>query len=538
MTGHDLPTEVWLYLAQQFIPNDVMSDLLGVNRLFFNLAMDIRYREIEFDDVTPKAMRMLSQLRDSSIARRVRRLELQLNQLARLKHAGPRAQSPPSSRGIRQRLTTALLHPHLSLLSVRPPQKSGASASPFAVTFEALIEDLTAVLPAMVNVEEFSVDSWNLPTKLDLQPFFSAAWLGFGTRVRKLSLGGNIGGFKVLLASQPVLTAVEELHLEFTNNMNPPMPNSTEAFTVAATTQTLLHDFVAPFINDLGSQLQVLKLWSWASIDLSSFFRKLGPFPLLHTLSVWAAFNRSFTNDPSGLTQVLYGTSPTLKDLMLRLNPSGLFDPQSDLILCDWLTEIIQNNDKFATGLRSLQLYPSATNAGLEALVAFIQRSADTLEGLNVRDRYLLLPEIITITAAFSPYAKLRFLRLNVRKLPVELFDLFAQSFPDLKTLALRAADGEPGVVSGSDFPPCNLLLKLFQDFATGLQTRKYDEWNLHDIGIWQGGNELEYEMMLLLRKCIPSIGSFWGQGSISTNVVDWTPSSLQTSVNILDGIA
>ncbi|GLB40242.1 putative protein with domain at the C-termini of GCD6, eIF-2B epsilon, eIF-4 gamma and eIF-5 [Lyophyllum shimeji] len=478
-----LPTEVWLLVAR-FVDEEVLRDLLGVNRLFLDLAMDIRYSKIEFDDMTLKASKTISRLSDPTIARRVRRLDLQLNQLARRKPVERGVPGRVSPRGFMQRLTTALLHLHPSLPSLLASAKSDSSKSPRTISFE----DLTAVLPAMVNVEEFSIDSWNLPTQFDLRPFFSAAWLGFGTKIRKLSLGGNIEGFKVLLASKPVLSALEELHFEFTDNMNPPRPNSTEGLHIDTTTRTLLRDFVAPFINDLGAQLRVLKLCSWASIDLSSFFKQLGPFPRLQTLKVWAAFDRSFANDPSGLTQVLYGAAPTLKHLMLRLNPSGLFvHPEADLALCNWLAETVNNNDQLATGLRSLELYPSAGVAGLDCLIVLIRRSAATLERLNVKDRYLLLPEITRISAPFSSYTRLRYLRLNVRKLPVELFDLLAPSFPNLHSLVLRAADGEPA-----------------EDFTTQVQTRRYEEWKLYDIEIWQGGNELEHETMLLLKECIP----------------------------------
>ncbi|KAG6865971.1 hypothetical protein C0991_009973 [Blastosporella zonata] len=477
-----LPVEIWLHIAK-FLPDDTLRGLLVINGLFFDLAMDIRYREVELYDVTPNALKILSQLRSyPSVARRVRSLKVQLDQLRRLGGAAviPSSRtSDPSPTTPLKRLRSALLHPHLSLLNFRPPAKSPKDS---CASFEVLLDELAGVFPTMSNVEAFHVDSWNLPKEHDLLRFFSAAWSGFGATLRRLSLGGNIEGFKVIKASQPVLPALTELHFEFTNNMNPPKPNSPEAIASDALTRTLLHDFVAPFVNGLSAHLEILKLWSWASIDLSSFFKSLATFPHLHTLSIWAAFNRSFTDDSSGLTQVLYRVTPTLKELMLRLNPTGsrLFDPESDLALCHWLTDTVNNNKQFSSGLRRLELYPSASDTGLNTLTTWISRSSRTLEQLNVRDRYLFVPEIARIASAFHPGARLTFLRLNVRELPATLFDLFATAFPTLKTLALRAADGQP--------PP---------EFVAEMRTRTYHDWNLYDITIWQGGNDLDRPKLL-----------------------------------------
>lgn len=58
-----IPPEIWFYIAK-FIPNEDLRDLLGVNSIFFDIAMDIRYREVW---ITTKAinhtMRTLKRLR-------------------------------------------------------------------------------------------------------------------------------------------------------------------------------------------------------------------------------------------------------------------------------------------------------------------------------------------------------------------------------------------------------------------------------------------------------------------------------------------
>ena len=57
----DIPSDVWLYIAQ-FIPAIVLRDMISVNSVFFDLAMDERYREVSIN-FTSNETRMLSRLR-------------------------------------------------------------------------------------------------------------------------------------------------------------------------------------------------------------------------------------------------------------------------------------------------------------------------------------------------------------------------------------------------------------------------------------------------------------------------------------------
>ena len=47
----NIPTEIWLHVVK-FIPKEDLQDLLGVNCFFFNIAMDILYREIVISTTT------------------------------------------------------------------------------------------------------------------------------------------------------------------------------------------------------------------------------------------------------------------------------------------------------------------------------------------------------------------------------------------------------------------------------------------------------------------------------------------------------
>jgi hypothetical protein len=57
----ELPTEIWLYISK-FIPDDTLRQMLEVNRVFYSLSMDIRYREVELKKADPASDRMLARL--------------------------------------------------------------------------------------------------------------------------------------------------------------------------------------------------------------------------------------------------------------------------------------------------------------------------------------------------------------------------------------------------------------------------------------------------------------------------------------------
>jgi len=57
----DIPADIWLHVAK-FIPDDILQNMLGVNRLFLDLAMDVRYREVSLKSICPATMRALARL--------------------------------------------------------------------------------------------------------------------------------------------------------------------------------------------------------------------------------------------------------------------------------------------------------------------------------------------------------------------------------------------------------------------------------------------------------------------------------------------
>lgn len=320
---------------------------------------------------------------------------------------------------------------HQILQRTRDPLSKSSSPIPTSRTlspFDDIISHLIAVFPGMVNLRDFSIDPRVFPPSFDSEPLFSAAWSSFGHQLHRVSFGGNLEGYKRLISSNPPFKAVRELSLEFTDNQPPNQ----------AADLLILSDLVVPFINNMSPHLRLLKVWSWASADLSSFFTRLGSFPELQDLSIRAPFNKSFRTDPSGLTQLLCSTVSTLRRLDLRLNPKGLVvDLTSERLLSEWMLERTSDEHSFSN-LHAIQMYPTSLPAGFQTLLVSIQRSSETLTKLSVRERYLHHEEIESIVTALPLHNRLTSLRLNIWILQARVIDLLAKNLPCLHQLTLN----------------------------------------------------------------------------------------------------
>jgi len=58
----EVPEDVWRYTAQ-FIPKHILRNLYEVNRAFFDMAMNERYREVSLFQFDSRMMYLLERLR-------------------------------------------------------------------------------------------------------------------------------------------------------------------------------------------------------------------------------------------------------------------------------------------------------------------------------------------------------------------------------------------------------------------------------------------------------------------------------------------
>ncbi|KAK7050920.1 hypothetical protein VNI00_005032 [Paramarasmius palmivorus] len=454
-----LPVELWLHIVE-FLSPEALRKLLGVNSFFYNIAMNLRYRRVELQTLNPKTSKYLARLSDPHVCKRV----VELTVSPDFRNYG-RIRSPS--------MLDIVGHAVQYALGRTPPKPEDQAT-------KMLID----VLPGLTSVHSFTIDchSWGTHSSPELHTFLSTAWNAFGHNLRKLSLRGHASAFKTIIHSTPALPSVTELFLELIDNPLQFDPMDPE---------TLLQD-IAPFVNGFASQLQVWTLWSWGTIDLSDFFLALGTFPRLRKFNLQTSFPKTFRIDPSGLTRFLGTHSSHLEHLVLRLNTTPLaFSTTSEQPLSDWMSKTFSSTAAWRfNNLKDLHLYPTVLSGGFSALTACIGQSANTLQGLVVRDRYLSPEEVLLVIDALPPH--LKSLRLNVRELNIDIFDRAAKMLPDLRSLSLYV-----GYISPT--------------FASDVQKRSYADWHLRHIGVWQAGSFLDSHLMQLTSNSIPSIRHFWG---------------------------
>lgn len=314
---------------------------------------------------------------------------------------------------------------------------SGAEAVPkYSSSQQTLIAAVVEAVSYLSNVVHCDVTWVDPATVQHLNPFIPVAWSTFGSNLRKLTLGGDLDGLRLLASSSTHFVSLQELELEFMHNVVRMHDTSDLACLV---------DVLAPFVNGLSPRLRHLSITSWASLELSSFFQKLTFFPILQQLTIRISFNKAFPHDHSGLTRLLHDQSHTLKCVTLRFNPSGWMSFSStEDSLVRWMEEAASDTSVL-TDLQTLHIYPTMMPAGFEAFLVYLKRSANTLTSLIVRERYLSYDEVDSVVTTFlhrPPESRLKYLRLNVRILSVRVMDLLAEKVPMLERLALIVGKG------------------------------------------------------------------------------------------------
>ncbi|KAG7089518.1 hypothetical protein E1B28_011194 [Marasmius oreades] len=456
-----LPVELWLQIVGFIPPTDLLK-LHSVNSFFFNIAMDVRYRRVDLQTLNHSTAKYLSRLSDPTISKRVVQLTV----------------SPDFRNYGRQRPATMLNRVgsvfHYAL--GRPPP-----CSPEDHATKQLID----VLPCLTRVNSFTIDchSWGEHSSPELHGFLQTAWASFGQNLRKLSLRGHTSAFRTIIHSITALPAVDELFIELIDN---PLQND-------PTCAETLIQVVAPFINGLAPRLRAFTLWSWGTIDLSQLFLMLDHFPSLSSFNLQTSFPKTFRQGPSGLSRFLSNHSPHLRHLVLRLNTAPLAfstTSMSEEPLSEWMIHTLTSGECSFLNLQELHLYPTVLPGGLHALTSCIHQSTNTLQSLVVRDRYLSPEEAAVVINALHP--QLKSLRLNIRILDMDLFDLLAKRITGLKSLSLYI-----GAVS--------------RTFAHDVEHRSYATWDLYHIGVWHGGSILDSHLMSMISRSIPSLKCFWG---------------------------
>ncbi|KAF7356981.1 Polygalacturonase 3 [Mycena venus] len=498
-----LPSEIWLQVAD-YLPPQMVGDLYSVNRQWFDISMNARYRQVSFAFLNRAMLRDLERLRDPAVARRVRTLHVhpyfvkeimeRSQEIAQINgSANGCAPQPHSLRG-KFKLARGLFRDQKRLARGARTSALHEFGSP-----AELIQTLAEVISGLPHVTHYHIAWSGLHTIHDLPvPFLTAA---FRPSVLQLTLEISLEKTVELLRHTADLENLEELDLFL--RLDHVLP--AEAY------EQILVDHLAPAINRLHTSLQKLSLRLCEPLDISPLFDSLRFLPVLDCLSLSIPMARPHLGHPSGLGKFLNRHRQSLRHLILRateLSGDGLMPAEDPL--SEWINDALS----FVTGTMKLRsLEASLTLFPIEAAAMVLGRFARTLHSLTLTGRHLPYDRVDELLGAVrrAGAGRLNTLRLGAVTLSPELIDLLAEKLPSLRRLELLVRD-----VVGSEGDLPLYYGGIEQDdsqignFFVEMEQRRYPDWGLRTISLSRSSfpYRLQYQTEYgdLFAECIPSI--------------------------------
>ncbi|KAJ6510699.1 hypothetical protein C8R45DRAFT_964898 [Mycena sanguinolenta] len=482
-----LPADIWECVAFFLSLRDLLP-LISVNRAFYNIVLDMKYREIYWDKLDRHMTKTLVRLRTPSVARRVRRLHIRawfIEYLIRKEAFTPQSYVVHSKRWISRYLW---LSPRVA------PSTGGKSSSAGDI-----LESMTQAVRLMTHVTEYSFEWRDLSPTADILRFLSAGRAAFGVSLRKLVLHAQLDNFAALLTTVD-FENLEELELYFDHDHS-----------VGTHSADLLRECVAPFVNHFRRTLASLLISSASKADVTPLLDALQEIPHLRKLVGCFAFDTVHLSDPKGLIKILRTHAETLSNVELGWSFAASSDEaEVEQPASTWGTfcAAVVADPLVFTNLTSFKLPCLST---FEGTLQCLRRSADTLTSLYLADHFLRDQELVDLIGVFAhrPFdAGLQTLYLGLLDFRVETLDLLASRVPGLRSL---------GVVLTS-----STLADISSQFCISLAARSYPDWALFNIGIWEKRfidtaytTPDELRLMQHLARCIPSVRTFKGDAKV-----------------------
>ncbi|PPQ77839.1 hypothetical protein CVT25_015333 [Psilocybe cyanescens] len=457
ITGNDIPDDVWRIIVRLVSLGGSVTQYMGVNRTFYNCALDRRYREVRWVVLDQDFVKQLDCLQSPPIAQRVHTLHIRAWFIQYLLKRDILFNSPSSPHKTKSTLMDSLLSIS-STLGLDPFFKSRGwmlqhedeQSKDSPLSFEATITSMIKAVEGMTNVVELNFEWRDLPLNKDTLMFLISTKRAFDNSLRKLTLRAPISKFRALLRNTN-FGNIEELDFHFDYQTG----HTSE--TSDPDVQNLL-DTIIPFINQRRSSLQSLTISSSSSTDLSSFFSAL-PSDLrsLRRFGVDISFHQDFLSNPNGIIQFLESCAISLRHVSLLANwehthfgsvPKSQSADNSHVVMSNENNINTQSDNKPWVRMNNLLLAHPTCLSSLRSLqipfislgktIPLVRRSSDTLTRLHLMGRYLTKNEVAEVVGLFS-HRSLEFqhLELAVALLDYALLLTMATGLPDLISLVL-----------------------------------------------------------------------------------------------------
>ncbi|KAG6833328.1 hypothetical protein H0H87_008504 [Tephrocybe sp. NHM501043] len=492
----ELPPDIWALVTQTISLRELMK-MMSVNRAFFDLALDARYRTAEWTMLDQKMIRQLDCLQSPSIAIRVRRLYIRpwfipylfereslfrkSSKLKKKERKNSWAETftqisnyfyPPQAQSISEDLETT--HPVSKVLP-----------SP-----HELVLSMIGAVKGMINVTEYEFRWRDMPVLPETLSFLYATRSAFHSNLSKLAIHCRISMFGQILSFTD-FCGLSELELYF--EYDP----STESGIDTKNARILL-DVVAPFVNHLRPTLRSLTIGSVGKGDHSPFLRALGPFTGLRLLTLRMSVGPEYLSDHSAIGDFLLRHKSFISSVSVR--PDGENGPIKVLMTRSWqsVSNACMANESWLNNLEFL----SFPTPHLPIMLNLIPRLSGHLTGLHLFGRYLNGTEVETVIGLLGGLTNLKSLSLDIRELSSDMFTLLGNTLPGLYSLSfvLLASPQQKSVYSQVYFQNQHYLCQT--------------EWKLYDLAIYHEykdtsygpAREAEHRLMTLalLLRCAP----------------------------------
>jgi len=442
----DLPPELWCRIAQ-YLPQSTLKELYGVNRVFFDLAMSERYREVSFDKLDDHTVNLLNRLRyvfvhvfanwrvnekrsDPDTARRVQMLHISPHFM----HNLTVDEASASENGVFQWFKLSVFGRRMTLGWYANCKASDTIDAPSSQITEKLV-DVTYLMP---NVRYFNLH-WD--SFFDYSaPYLDSSWLSFAHNLQELTLSITTVKLHTLFPLPASFPLLEKLHVTI------------HARDYPEHRQELINGLssLAKFINSLSSTLEHLQIRCHPVQDLSFLYERITHLKVLSSIdldmSLMAAAGAII---PIHSVSFLQRQSHTLRDLCLstslRSNPWGTYQFSLDALHLSRLSSL-----SISAGLLAFDWDHS---------LAFMAQHISSLQSLTVNGPLAPseLSKLLESLHHRDTSAALSYLSFSVYQLDSRLIHKLATTLRRLKSLNIQtqkiACDSMHSITPSPMFP-------------------------------------------------------------------------------------
>ncbi|KAJ6558254.1 hypothetical protein B0H19DRAFT_133190 [Mycena capillaripes] len=487
-----IPFEIWLQIRDLIGLADSNS-LYSVNRIWFEIVMNNRYRDLDVTRLTEEVFSRLPLLKDPGIAKRVRHLSisglaLQISLLTTI--TGQKIKFPMD------RNTLSILNRR-----IRAFDATGVS--------NPQVRLISEIFSALNSVSEYSV-KWDFREGIQSGELIHAslqaavldsAWPAFGSTLKKLYVSTRPERFNAVVSSDVRLMRLEEIHLELLH-----ASNRDQSIGI----QDLFPDYVSSFFARINPNLNALSIQSSSDLDLSCLFYQLSSFQHLRHISLQIFLDRNVLSDPTGLESFFAQSALKLRHLSLFLYHAAVSSAERVLLSLAMSCARIPC-------LETLEInfgmpYPELAETLCAELHDLFNGARRTLHTITLEGIALSHPDLKTVTSVFADRDAgdtLQSFTVSVLTLTARHIDTLAKNVPCVKALGIIFSH----LSLLPDGPP-EAEFQCRVNFKMAIHEREYPEWKLRDISIWHHSRSVDtsrWDLVSPFPACIPTITTFFG---------------------------